>query len=157
MNNVKKRGRRYKDTTITPAQSLSKIRKLVEDYEASGFAFAERGQDVMVEFVIAHVRVRFLMAMPSPDEVRYNAAGAKMSAKQATQALAKTTRLRWRGLQELIQAKLEAWDLGVLSFEEAFLPHIVIESGRTIAQALAAGEMIPTVYLPAPKGATDER
>ena len=50
--------------------------------------------------------------------------------------VAKETRRRWRCLLITIKAKLECIETGIETFEEAFLAHIVTETGQTIYQRL---------------------
>ncbi len=67
-------------------------------------------------------------------------------------------RSRWRALFLCIKAKLESIESGIETFEDAFLAHIQMPDGHTVAEhvrpriaaAYETGTMQP--LLPAPKG-----
>jgi hypothetical protein len=44
---------------------------------------------------------------------------------------------RWRALLLIVKAKLEAVDSGIVTFEQEFLPHIVMPGGHTVYEATA--------------------
>lgn len=46
-------------------------------------------------------------------------------------------RQRWRALALVIKAKLEAVETGIVSFEQEFLPHLVLPNGGTVHEWLA--------------------
>lgn len=48
-------------------------------------------------------------------------------------------RHRWRLLAQLVRAKLEAVDAGIVTFEEEFLGAMVMPGGRTVYDAAAPG------------------
>lgn len=66
------------------------------------------------------------------------------------------TRSRWRALLLCIKAKLEAVESKIETFEEAFLSHVIMPDGRTVAehaipaieQAYSSGSMV--ALLPPP-------
>jgi hypothetical protein len=47
-----------------------------------------------------------------------------------------TVRSRWRALLLVIKARLEAIDLGIMSFEDAFLADIILPDKRTVAEVM---------------------
>jgi hypothetical protein len=49
----------------------------------------------------------------------------------------KTRRQKWRALLLCIKAKLESVASGIESFEEAFLAHVVLPNGQTVADHIA--------------------
>jgi hypothetical protein len=109
----------YAATTKVPvAQTQEDIETLLTRYGASQFL---RGWDgdtrAMVSFRMADRNVRILLPLPQGDP-------------QAVKA-------RWRALLLVIKAKLEAVDSGILTLEEAWLPHIVLPNGRTMSEEYA--------------------
>lgn len=73
------------------------------------------------------------------------------------EATAQLTRSRWRALVLILKAKLEAIEIGVVTFDEEFLANIVMPNNQTIGRQLlpqvdkayASGKM-PTCLLEAP-------
>ena len=53
-------------------------------------------------------------------------------------------------LRDWVKAQVTAMESGVLSFETAFLPHMLTRDGRTVAELVGQDE---TLFLPAAKGA----
>lgn len=117
-------------TKVPVAQTQNDIEDLLVRYGASQFA---RGWDgdtrAMVTFRMADRNVRMILPLPQGDP-------------QAVKA-------KWRALLLVIKAKLEAVESGILTLEEAWLPHIVLPNGRTmseeyapqLARVYATGEM----------------
>jgi hypothetical protein len=75
----------------------------------------------MIGFQTKDRRIRFLLPLAVP---------AKYTARQSEQFI----RTRWRALLLSIKAKLEAVESGIESFDEAFLSHIVMPNGQTMAE-----------------------
>jgi hypothetical protein len=68
----------------------------------------------------------------------------------------KTKRIKYRALYYYVKAMLIAWDDGLKTFAEIFLPHIVLPGGKTVVQdllpkyalAAASGQMPEIKLLP---------
>lgn len=68
----------------------------------------------------------------------------------------KEQRRLYRGLYWYVKSMLEAWDNGVKTFAEIFLPHLVLPGGKTVTQdllpkyalALEEGKMADVKLLP---------
>ena len=63
---------------------------------------------------------------------------------------------RWRALLLVVKAKLEAVEAEIATFEEEFLPHIVLPNGRTVGEMALPeierayqGGRTPALLLPA--------
>lgn len=130
-------------TKVPVERSREEIEKTLKRYGAKNFGyFAESGR-VIVVFEASERRIRFDLPVPIKD----------------TDKDRKLARSRWRALALCIKAKLESVESGIESFEEAFLAHVVMPDGLTVAQH--ARPMIKQVYdsgevrplLPAPKRA----
>lgn len=77
-----------------------------------------------VQFRAAGRIVKFAAPLPVRDKYR--------TERQFEQA----GRTRWRALLLVIKAKLESIESGIESFDEAFLPHIVLPDGQTVKRWL---------------------
>lgn len=83
-----------------------------------------------VGFTIKSWSVRMRVPLPVPDE--FKKLGKERSARRAEQAC----RERWRALFLTIKAKLVSVETGVETFEEAFLPHLVLKGGGTVMESV---------------------
>lgn len=86
-----------------------------------------RGLRAPRPFRTADARAREPEVLPHTYEGERTAAAATKEYEQAG-------RQRWRALALVIKAKLEAVGTGIVTFEEEFLAHIVLPSGRTVTQ-----------------------
>lgn len=129
-------------TTVTVDKSKTEIERTLTKYGAKSFAyFTDQGKAIIV-FEAAERRIRFDLPLPVGDDGR---------AQQLQ-------RQRWRALFLCIKAKLEAVASKIETFEDAFLAHIVMPDGLTvaehtrptIAQVYKSGEIRP--LLEGPRG-----
>jgi hypothetical protein len=129
----------YAAVTKVPAnQTRVEIERTLTRYGATGFAYGSEIGRAMIGFQTKDRRIRFLLPL-APSE--------RMSEKQADQFV----RSRWRALLLSIKAKLEAVESGIESFDEAFMSHIVMPNGQTMAEhslpyireAYSTGKMPP--------------
>lgn len=124
-------------TKVAESKTQHDIDVLVTKRGATTFAVFREPESTMVAFRLNDRNIRFTLALPK---------------KLSDQA----RRSRWRALLLVIKAKLESVDAGIETFEESFLPHIVMPGGKTvyehIKQPLAInyqGGNVP--LLPAPE------
>lgn len=112
----------YAEQTKVPVeQTKAEIERTLVRYGADRFAyFTEAGKAVIV-FEAKDRRLRFDLPLPSGD-------GDKEQ---------KVRRQKWRALLLCIKAKLESVASGIESFEEAFLAHVVLPNGQTVADHIA--------------------
>lgn len=128
-------------TTVAPMKSLEEIRATLDRYGATGFAFAERGGKVGVQFDMKNRSARFTVPLPAMDEFRTVKVGKYQTRQRAPEqqkaAYDQAVRQRWRALLLVIKAKLESVESGIESFEEAFQAQLVLPSGQTVGEWLA--------------------
>ena len=129
----------YASETRVPAQQTRvEIERTLARYGATGFAYGSEVGRAMIGFQTKDRRIRFLLPLVPP---------SRMTEKQADQFI----RSRWRALLLSIKAKLEAVESGIETFDEAFMSHIVMPNGQTMAEhtlpyikeAYATGKMPP--------------
>ncbi len=127
-------------TTVTVAKSKAEIEGLLEKYGAESFltgwdkdkgrsfvAFQYQGRPYRIEVPIPSVENKDFWQTP---------AGKKRTEAQARSAHNQVCMSRWRAMLLMLKANLEAVDLGLLSFEAAFLGQAMIPGGQTVAEAL---------------------
>jgi hypothetical protein len=108
---------RYAARTKVPiTKSRLEIESTVARYKADQFGTAMATDKAMVQFRIDQWMVRFILPLPKMDE---------QDRKQ-----------RWRALCLSIKAKLESVESRITTFEQEFLPHIVLPDGQTIAEKM---------------------
>jgi len=124
-------------TKVTVDRSRVEIEQLLAKHKARATAVFQSEEGAAVAFEMHERRVMFRLALPK-------AAGDRVR------------RERWRALLLSIKAKLVSVEAGIETFEEAFMAHVVMPDGSTIAehvkpkiaQAYKDQKMVP--LLPAP-------
>lgn len=142
-------------TSVSISQSQNEIRKILNKYSATGFAFGEQGVKALVMFEINSRRIRFVLPMPDPNDRRFIFINARSNIRTnkdiRTQRYDQAQRQKWRALALAIKAKLECVESGITTLEEEFLAHIMLPNGCTagevmipqIAQSYTDGKMPP--------------
>ena len=123
-------------TEVAPERSRAEIEKTLRRYGASSFAYGWSGDVASIQFDANERRVRIMLPMPSPEDPEFTLTptGKRRAKDAAAKAHDQAVRSRWRALLLIVKAKLEAVESGVTTFEEEFLPHIVLPSGDTVGQ-----------------------
>src|SRR6185312_17512727 len=100
----------------------------------------------MVGFKAEGRQIRFVLTMPSRAEKRFthHATGPR-TASAAENLYDQAVRQKWRALLLIVKARLEAVDSGIVTFEQEFLPHIILPGGKTVYESVAGG--IESAYL----------
>ncbi len=112
----------YAQSTKVPIdRTRSEIEQVLKKAGASAFVFGWNDASAQVFFEIANRKVKFVLALPKQP--------GKPTPKWEQQC-----RSRWRGLLLCIKAKIEAVEAGIETFEEAFMPHIVLADGKTVTE-----------------------
>lgn len=137
----------YAVTTTVPVDKTKlEIERTLVRYGATRFAYSSEPGRAVIMFEAASRRMRFILPLPIGD-------------KRGDDQL---LRSRWRALLLCLKAKLESVDSKIESFEEAFLAHVVMPDGRTvadvtvpqIAESYKSGKM-PLLLLPPPQAGAD--
>lgn len=143
-------------TDVSVERSRAEIERNLEKYGARAFGYSTREGLAMVVFETHDRRVAFELPLPSPNEKRFthHARGTR-TLPAARAAWEQACRQRWRSLNLVIKAKLEAIDAGVSEFEDEFAAFIVLPDGTRvgdwlrpqIAAAYENNEMPPMMQL----------
>ena len=122
----------YAEKTKVPIfRSQAELRRTLEKYGATAFAFAESKEKAMIQFEMAGKRIKFLLPLPIK-HVTKNKKGYVMSEKDVEQA----SRSKWRSLTLAIKAKLECVDAGITTLEQEFMAHILLPNGNTVGEIM---------------------
>ena len=132
--------RKFADrTSVAVEKSKAQIEALVMRLGAQEYATHNAPDLQAIGFRINNLRVRFdLPIVPVKDYKRYKHGNhyRDRTERQAWDAWDQELRRRWRALLLVIKAKIEAIDTGITSFEQEFLPFIVLAGGKTIAETV---------------------
>lgn len=145
------------ETKVSPERSLDEIKRTLIRYGATAFIHAEEvGKAVMIGFQVSGLSVRIHLPLPEYEEFRvppadYTRAAANQAEQATDRAYQQAIAQRWRALSLYIKAKVEGIESGIVTLEEAFLAHIILPDGRTLAQwagpqiqaAIEGGRMPP--------------
>lgn len=136
-------GKYATDTQVQPETSRAEIERTLTRYGARQFMYGwgeHEGIEVAVVGFQAHGRqVRFHLRMPDPNDrtFRVTESGRQRTDKGAiAKAYEQAVRQRWRALALTIKGLLEAVEVGLLSFEEAFMAHIMLPDGTTVGDTV---------------------
>ena len=148
------------DTSVSVEKSKGEIERTLTRYGADGFqtGWHKAQGKAMVAFEFGGRQVRFMLDVPdqSADKFMLTETGRVHSTAQSLKAWEQEQRQRWRALNLVVKAKMEAIECEIETFEQAFLAHLVLPDGTTVAErlipmiseAIEANQM-PRLLLPA--------
>ena len=137
----------YAEGTEVPVErSRAEIEHILTRYGATAFASGYQPGRAVIMFVAAGRHVRFHLPLPEAADFAGKKKGMWRSRTQAEidTLVARETRRRWRALTLAIKSKLEVVSTGISTFEEEFLAHLILPSGRTVGEEV--GPAIETAY-----------
>ncbi len=116
-------------TSVAPEKSEMEIKALLRKHKAdqvlSG-ADEAKGR-VMIAFTMNNRQIRVKVGMPPLTDPQFRHARNKVDARDAE------IRRLWRALLLTIKARFEVVESGIETFESAWLAHIVMPDGSTVA------------------------
>jgi len=126
------------DTSVSTGKSMAEIRRTLQRWGADQLMWGETNQQAIVGFVMRGRRVRFVLPMPDRNARAFTETptGRARAENQVAEAYEQAIRQRWRALNLVIKAKLEAVESGIADFQTEFLGHIVLPNGQTVADAV---------------------
>lgn len=138
-------------TKVGEDRSRSEIEKMLQRFGADEFGYVARRDEAIIGFMYQGLRIQMSVPLPDRQDVHFTrtAVGKQRAESVALADWQKEVRRRWRALCLVVKALLVGVEDGVLDFQEAFMPYIVMGDGLTIyrhalphiAKALVAGEM----------------
>jgi hypothetical protein len=127
------------ETTVSSDRSQQEIQRTLQRYGATQFAYGWNQSGAQVEFVIGNRQVRFYLPLPDPNAKEFThtpGKGFRRTPEKQREAYEQAIRQRWRALNLVIKAKLEAVEANITSFDEEFLAHIVLPNGMTMGRRI---------------------
>jgi hypothetical protein len=121
-------------TEVAAGRSRDELEQTLVRYGADGFGYGWDGLKAVITFRFEGTMVRFTIKMPNlkDDEFQLTPTGKGRSETQAYKAWEQAQRQRWRALNLVVKAKLEAVDSDITTFQEEFLAHILLPNGETV-------------------------
>lgn len=146
-------GRYAKNTDVPVEKSRMEVERILARYGASSFAYGYTEAEWMIVFEYQGRRYRFQLRKPDRQskDIRLTPQGYSRSAEQVRAAYEQAERQRWRAMALLIKAKLEAVDLGIETFDQAFLSALMLPNGSTVGEWVGpqVGEIYERGQMPA--------
>lgn len=147
------------DTSVSVEKSRAEIEGLLTKYGATSFMSGVNQVEAVIAFEMKDRKIMFRLPVPNKSAKQFTHTpghGKRRHPEDQHKAWEQACRSRWRALALAIKAKLEAVAIGITTFEDEFLAHIVLADGMTvgqhvrpkIAQAYESGTVTP--LLPAP-------
>ena len=95
-----------------------------------------------VSYAYGKQRERFENHFPDPDDPAFTRTptGLNRTESSAQAEHEKAVRQRWRALALVVKAKLEAVEANIATFDQEFLPYLVLPGGRTVFETV--GEQV---------------
>lgn len=150
-------------TDVPVERTRAELERLLMQHKATSTAVFNSAHEAAVAFEMLDRRILFRLRLPPKDAKEFThgrvnqSSGLKRLSENAAEARwEKACRQKWRALLLAIKAKLVSVQEGVESFEDAFMAHVVMPDGQTIADhvrpriasAYKDGKMVP--LLPPP-------
>jgi hypothetical protein len=134
------------NTSVAVEKTRAEIERLLIRYGATGFAYGWSGSRSVLQFEARGRHIRFELPMPDRKDraITHTPTGIERTPSNAYKSWEQAQRQRWRALKLIIQAKLEAIESGIVSFEDEFLANIVLPDGSRLGAW--AGPQIERAY-----------
>lgn len=127
-------------TTVSPEKSRAEIERILSRFGASHFMYAFSGDAGIVQFRAkgdhGYRQVRFVIPMPDENEYKRDKRGYFRTPSARKTAWEQEIRRRWRSLALNIKAKLDAVESGLFTFDQEFMPFLVLPDGSTVDEWL---------------------
>lgn len=123
-------------TSVSVDKSKTELKKIVYQYGAENYKYGEEEDRAMVMFTKDDRIVRFMIGFPPPNDKMFTRTPTGRGRDQDTayKEYEAEQRRRWRALILAVKAKFEVVDSGIATFEEEFMPYILMPGGKTVAE-----------------------
>jgi hypothetical protein len=122
-------------TSVSSETSRGEIERTLQRYGADAFMYGWEAGRAIVQFRAHNRYVKFELPMPNRNDYLFTPAKRqRRSEADVDKAFDQAQRQRWRALNLVIKAKLEAVETGITTFESEFLAHTLLPNGQTVGQ-----------------------
>ena len=127
-------GKYASNTSVSSELSRLEIEKTLIRYGADNFAYATSTGKALIGFTMNDRQIKFILPLPTKEEFTRTPTGRARSENSQYEAWEQACRQRWRSLNLVIKAKLEAVECGISVFDDEFMSNIVLPGGQTVSQ-----------------------
>lgn len=141
------RGGYASGTTVSRANSVGEVERLVSKYGGNHFGYAYdaiKGEGVVV-FGLGGRKIRLVVTVPPLNDFLTTETGRSRKEEVARKVQADEEKRRWRSLALAVKAKLVAVEDGISTIQNEFLANILLPSGNTVGDEIA--DNVESVYL----------
>jgi len=128
-----------RNTEVPVDRSITHIKRELLRYGADAFTFGEEARRAMVQFRYKGRTVRFTIDFPEEAEFRQSERGRPRNEALSLRLWEQACRAKWRALYLFVKAALEAAHGGIVSFDDVFLPFLLLPNDRTVGETMRAG------------------
>jgi hypothetical protein len=126
---------RYARETSVPIEATrNEIERLLLRYGATGFFFGTEDRTSIIGFRMKERMFKFRLTVPPSADYKQAANGRLRTQGAWHNAWDQAKRSYWRALLLVVKAKLEAVEVGIVTFEDEFMPQTVMPDGQTVAE-----------------------
>lgn len=122
------------NTSVPIEKTMGELRRLAAKHKSQTFSLIEHETQAGVMMRIQDRAVRIVVPLPTCADVMKDALGRYLKYSKARHD--RLLRQRWRAILLLLTAKFEMIELGIETFDQAFMPYLVLKSGQTMAEAV---------------------
>ena len=126
-------GKYAEKTSVSSELSRLEIEKTLIRYGADNFAYATSSGKALIGFTMYERQIKFVLPLPKKEEFKLTPTGRERTENSQFEAWEQACRQRWRALNLVIKAKLEAVECGISVFEDEFMANIVLPGGQTVS------------------------
>lgn len=140
----------YAQNTSVPAErSRSEIERLLIKYKADQVSSGFTEDKAVVMFRLQGKYIRIDMPLPTRGDPNTRSYNQKKGIYYNSDKADQEVRRRWRAMLLYVKAKLESVESNIVSFETAFMGHLVLPNKQTVSEfmskqiesAYASGDM----------------
>jgi hypothetical protein len=153
------------NTSVTEDRSRQEIERLLMKYGASRFGCMTDYDHRVAIIEFSYRKIVIQMRIPLPDRqgaeiclYKQGSTTFRRTDSAIAERYGQEIRRRWRSLSLALKAKLVAVEDGITTFETEFMPYMVTDDGRTVAERfgrmIVQAQRTGRLALPAP-GAED--
>lgn len=120
------------DTSVSVERSRAELERTIVRYGADAFSYGWEDGRAVIQFRANGRYVRFALTLPERDQFTTTPQGKARATAAVEKAWEQAQRQRWRALNLVVKAKLEAVEAGIATFDQEFLANLVLPDGTTV-------------------------
>lgn len=137
-------GRFASETTVSVEKSRAEIEFTLRKYKATEFVSGWSQGKAMIGFRINELFIQFVLPLPDRKDKQFTHKMKRgwlqpMTDAQSSAVYEQEVRQRWRALNLVVKAKLEAVECGISTIEKEFLAFIVLPGNITLGDWIIEG------------------